>query len=67
MANPPEDGKTRKDSAACVSLSSYALVKEHDGKTVVWAPGFWPCARAAEAFAEAISPHILHIESRGKL
>jgi hypothetical protein len=40
MAFPPENGKTRKDSAACVSLSSYALVKEHDGKTVVWAPGF---------------------------
>jgi len=38
MAFPPENGKTRKDSAACVSLSSYALVKEHDGKTVVGRP-----------------------------
>ena len=32
LTSNPEGPEARKDSAAYVSLSSYSLVKEHDGK-----------------------------------
>jgi hypothetical protein len=65
MTWPPEGGQVRKDSAAYVSLSSYALVKEHDGVNRRLAVRLSLAGHAEEAFAEANLLHVLHRENRG--
>ena len=52
---PEGPAKARKDSAAYVSLSSYSLVKEHDGKPHRPNARLPPSVHADETFAKANS------------
>jgi hypothetical protein len=58
----PKDRQARKDSAAYVSLSSYSLVKEHDGEPHRLATQLSLTGHADETFASVRTPSQLCIE-----